>query len=585
MGSKARKRRRKGSHTQPTARPISPHDDRMAVVVVCIALSAIVCVAFGQTIKHQFINYDDNEYVYNNSTVKNGLTPAGIAWAFTHVHSANWHPLTTISHMVDCTLYGLQPWGHHLTNVVLQMAAAILLFFALRQLTRLLWASAAVAALFAIHPLHVQSVAWISERKDLLSGIFFALTLWAYACYARANRKSRSRYYLLVVIFLAVGLMCKPTLVTLPFVLLLLDYWPLHRADRPQAWRALIVEKIPLFILAAFSCVATIIAQKEALIPIRHLAFAERMGSALVAYVVYLRQLIYPAHLSIVYPYPEGGMQFIQIVGAFLFLGAVTVFMFLRRKAQPYLLVGWLWFLGMLVPMIGIIQVGPQPWADRYTYLSYIGLYILAVWGVVELSRHWRRGAQMAAVLGSLVVIALTAQSFSETTAWRDNETLWHHALAHTSNNYIAENNLGKALLDQGRLDEAIGHLRKALEIYPAYPEANNNLGYALANKGNASDAIPFYEAALKARPNYVRAHNNFGVTLAVLGRNDAALTHFNDALRIDEDDPDVHYNLANLLLQLGRRDEAATHLKASVRLRPDDAEAQEQLRELMAQP
>ncbi len=401
MGSKAHKRRKKTSHTEAIARPISsPRDDRVAIVVVCVALSAVVWLAFGQTISYQFVNYDDNEYVYNNPTIRSGLTPAAIVWAFTHVHSANWHPLTTISHMADCTLYGLQPWGHHLTNVFLQMAAAIFLFLALRELTEWLWASAAVALIFAVHPLRVQSVAWISERKDLLSGIFFALTLWAYARYARSDRKSRGRYYLLVVIFLAVGLMSKPSLVTLPFVLLLLDYWPLHRAGTPQAWRRLIVEKIPLFVLTALSCVATIIAQKEALIPIRHLAFTERIGSALVAYVVYLRQLIYPAHLSIVYPYPEGGMQFIQIAGAFIFLGVATVFLFLRRRTQPYLLVGWLWFLGMLVPMIGIIQVGPQPWADRYTYLSHIGLCILAVWGVVELSRRWPRTGQVAAVLG-----------------------------------------------------------------------------------------------------------------------------------------------------------------------------------------
>jgi protein O-mannosyl-transferase len=566
-------------------RPPDLRGNRLVVVLVCVALSLIVWAVFGQTLNHQFVNYDDNEYVYHNSTIKNGLTPAGIVWAFTHIHSANWHPLTTISHMADCTLYGLQPWGHHLTNVLLHMAAAIFLFFALRQLTGSLWGSAAAAAIFAVHPLHVQSVAWISERKDLLSGVFFALALWAYAHYARADRQSRSRYYLMVVIFFALGLMCKPALVTLPFVLLLLDYWPLHRARKPEEWRHLIVEKIPLFVLTALSCAATIIAQKEALIPIRHLAFAERITSALVAYVVYLRQLIYPAHLSVVYPYPEGGMQFLQIIGAFLFLGAATVFAFLRARTQPYLLVGWLWFLGMLVPMIGIIQVGPQPWADRYTYLSHIGLYILLVWGAADLLRRWRRGRELAAVLASLLIIALTAQSFSETTAWRDNETLWHHALANTSNNYIAENNLGKALLDQRRLDEAIGHLRKALEIYPAYPEANNNLGYALANKGNRSDAIPFYEAALRARPDYARAHSNLGVSLAVLGRTDAALGHFHDALRMDENDPDVHYNLANLLLQLGRRDEAVTHLRATLRLRPDDADAQQQLRQFEARP
>src|SRR5256885_3204319 len=321
MGSRVK--RKKASPTRPAASGDSrTRNDRLIASVVCILLAGIVWIAFGQTLHHDFVNYDDGPYVYDNPRIISGLTPGNIQWAFTHVHAANWHPLTTISHMLDCQLYGLQPWGHHLTNILLQAAAAILLFFALRKLTGDLWPSLLVATVFAVHPLRVESVAWVSERKDVLSGVFFMLTLWAYARYARGNGAA-SFWYVTVVVLFALGLMCKPTLVTLPFVLLLLDYWPLARNQSFLAlgggitrnkWTWLVVEKLPLFTLSAGSCVATLVAQKQALDTSLKPPFAERIGNALISYVTYIGQMIWPARLAVLYPYPEGTLKVGQAI-------------------------------------------------------------------------------------------------------------------------------------------------------------------------------------------------------------------------------------------------------------------------------
>jgi tetratricopeptide (TPR) repeat protein len=574
-------RRKNTSLGGAAARPVSrAYNERVVIGIICVFLAVTVWIAFGQTLRHEFINYDDDEYVYENPTVTSGLTLRGIQWAFTHIHAGNWHPLTTISHMLDCQLYGLQPWGHHLTNVLLHTAAAIFLFLALRRLTGTLWPSALVAAIFAIHPLHVESVAWVSERKDVLSGVFFALTLWAYARYARGDQPSPGRYEIVLILF-ALGLMCKPTLVTVPFVLLLLDYWPLRRFDTVQSFRPLVVEKIPLFVLSAASCVVTILAQQEAIIGIRQLTFAERVANAVVSYLVYLGKTLYPAHLAAVYPYPRDHLPVAQAIPAFLFLLIISATFFLCRRKYPFLLVGWLWFLGMLVPMIGIVQVGQQPWADRYTYLPQIGLCIMAVWGATELLSHWRRQREVAIAIAVVIIAGLLVQSCLQTSYWRNSEVLWKQALANTLNNHIAENNLGAYFLTKGRLDEAAVHFREAIRIYPTYPKAHNNLGYVLATKGNWAEAIPFYEAALRSQPAYAKAHNNLAIALAQVGRTGEALAHFHEALRIDENYADAHCNLGILLLRLGRRDEAVTQLRESLRIKPDDVEVKEQLLQL----
>ena len=352
-------------------------------------------MVFGQTVRHEFINCDDDQYVYENPQVARGFTAQGIVWAFTHFHSANWHPLTWLSHMLDCQLYGLNhPGGHHLTNVLLHAASAILLFLVLRQMTGDLWPSAFVAALFAIHPLHVESVAWVAERKDVLSGLFFMLTLAAYVGYAR--RPFSLLRYLLVTVLFALGLMAKPMLVTLPFVLLLLDYWPLGRigAAVPQspqqarlprqsslALRRVLLEKLPWLVLTAASCVVTRFAQQTALVSTERLPLPSRIANALVSYVAYLGQFFYPVGLAVLYPYPQSTLPIWKIVGALLLLVGISLAVLACRRKCPYLLVGWLWYLGMLVPVIGLVQVGDQSMADRYTYLTQIGLYIALAWG------------------------------------------------------------------------------------------------------------------------------------------------------------------------------------------------------------
>ena len=394
---------------------------RWLILGVCVFLIAITWLVFGQTLSHEFVNFDDHVYVYENPVITGGLTLPGIIWAFTHSHARNWHPLTTISHMLDCQLFGLNAGGHHFTNVFLHTIAVVSLFLVLRQMTGgpsrtgSLWPSAFVAALFAIHPLHVESVAWISERKDVLSGVFFMLTLSAYVRYAR--RPSVARYVMMTILF-ALGLMSKPMLVTLPFVLLLLDYWPLGRGrgmeisgERSEVrrersvvsgqwsvvsrrWsvvRGLVVEKIPLFALSTASCLATLLVQRQAAGSIDQLPFAWRVNNAIVTCVAYIWQMLWPVKLAVFYPHPDNRLLLWQIFLALALLIAITVAVIALRQKRPYLIAGWLWYLGMLVPVIGLVQVGEQARADRYTYLPQVGLYLALTWTIVDLSASWRR--------------------------------------------------------------------------------------------------------------------------------------------------------------------------------------------------
>ncbi|MGH8095412.1 MAG: tetratricopeptide repeat protein [Chthoniobacterales bacterium] len=598
MRARKVKRRSKTSRVGATSeRASSARKQFLVEIAIALFLAAIVWLAFGQTLHNGFVSYDDGDYVYKNPEIINGLTFSGIEWAFTHVHAANWHPLTTISHMLDCQLYGLQPWGHHLSNILLQAAAAILLFLALRKLTRSLWPSAFVAALFAIHPLRVESVAWVSERKDVLSGVFFMLTLLAYARYARSDRHSLGKYITVVALF-ALGLMCKPTLVTLPFVLLLLDYWPLGRMQRSEVrgrksvvsspWsvvRALVVEKIPLFLLSAASCVATILAQKRVLEETTNLTFAERVGNAIVSYVAYLDQTIYPAHLAVLYPYPKGNLNIAQVILSLLLLLILSAIFFLWRRKFPFLLVGWLWYLGMLVPMIGLIQVGAQTRADRYTYLPQIGLCILLAWGAIELFARWRRGREILAAAALLIVIALAMDARSQTAFWQNSETLWRHALDNTSNNYIACNNLGEVLAEKGQVDQAIVYFRRAIELNGEYAQAHNNLGGALMLKGElpgnglpqteyVEEAMAHYQRALQIKPDYAEAESNLGNILFGKGQVEEAIAHYQKALEIDPNYAKADYNLGIVLLKTGRASEAIAYYQKALEIKPDFAEA-----------
>jgi hypothetical protein len=509
-------------------------------VGVCIALAALSWFVFGQTLSHDFINYDDPRYVYENTRITSGLSLSGVAWAFTHIHSMNWHPLTTISHMFDCQLYGLKAGGHHFTNVFLHIVAVMLLFAALLQMTGAFWRSAFVAAVFAIHPLRVESVGWIAERKDVLSGVFFMLTLLAYVYYVRVPSVRR---YLVVVFVLACGLMSKSMLVTLPFVLLLLDYWPLDRI-KGQMWKR-VLEKIPLIALSAVSSIATFLAQKGAVGWTEELPILERINNAVVSYVLYIWQMLWPVNLAVFYPHPENRLLLWEIITSLLLLICVTAVAIALRKQRPYLIIGWLWYLGMLVPVIGLVQVGWQGRADRYTYLPQIGLYIAITWTVADLTTLWRRRRTILSTAAILVIGVLTWRAWVQTSYWRDSETLFKHALAVTTNNDVAENNLGIVYLRQGNVDEAISLLQAAVDLRPDNSPAHENLAKALLQQGKVADALVHYRKLLELQPDNIEVHNIVGTVLIQQGRIREGVEEWQKVLAIQADNGNAMSNLA----------------------------------------
>jgi len=566
MGDLSMAKARKKSNCQQSPQKAAVGPNRcLQVVGLCLALAAITFAVFGQTLRHDFVNFDDEDYVFGNPMVARGLTRQGIGWAFTHVHSANWHPLTSFSHMLDCQLYGLRPGGHHLTNVLLHTAAVLALFLVLRQMTGFLWRSAFVAAVFAIHPLRVESVAWVAERKDVLSGLFFMLTIGAYVRYAR--RPWAGGCYGLLLLLFAMGLMCKPMLVTLPLVLRLLDYWPLQRTESAgKLW----MEKLPLLALSAASCVATIAAQRGFIQTGGSFSLPYRLGNALVACMVYLGQMVWPVGLAVFYPCPRNALPAWEVPLAATLLAGLSALAFGLRRNQPWIWAGWLWYLIMLVPVLGIIQVGGQAHADRYTYLPQIGIYISVAW----LAAEWRvsrmaLGGLMIGVLGVLMVCA-----WQQTAYWQNSETLWTHTLAYTTDNNVAELNLGSAFLKKGQLDEAIAHFQKALEIKPDYADAHNNLGKALLQNGQLDEAMAQFQKALDIKPDHAEAHNNLGAALLKKGGVDEAILHDQEALQIRPDFVEAHVNLGNALLQKDRVDEAIAHYQKALEIEPGLAEA-----------
>ncbi|MGB9476138.1 MAG: tetratricopeptide repeat protein [Candidatus Udaeobacter sp.] len=510
------------------------------MIGICIALAALTWLVFGQTLWHDFVNYDDPRYVYENTKITGGLSISGIAWAFTHVHSMNWHPLTTISHMLDCQLYGLKAGWHHFTNVLLHTIAAVLLFIALQQMTGAFWRSAFVAAVFAIHPLRVESVAWIAERKDVLSGVFFMLTLLAYLHYVRSPRITR---YLVLASVLACGLMSKPMLVTSPFVLLLLDYWPLNRI-KGQVWMR-VLEKVPLIALSAVSSIATLVAQKGAVGWTEELPILERINNAVVSYVLYIWQMLWPVNLAVFYPHPENRLPLWEIISSLLLLICVTSIAITLRKQRPYLITGWLWYLGMLVPVIGVVQVGWQGRADRYTYLPQIGLYMAVTWAVADITSLWPRRRTTLSAAGLLTIVVLSWSAWVQTEYWRDSETLFKHALAVTTNNDVAENNLGIVYLRQGNLDEAISLLQAAVDLRPDNSPAHENLAKALLQKGKVSDALIHYRKLLELQPDNIEVHNIVGTILIQQGRAREAVEEWQKVLTIQTDNGNAMSNLA----------------------------------------
>lgn len=520
---------------------------RRKTIGICIALAVLTWAVFGQTLRYDFVNYDDPSYVYQNTRITSGINLANVGWAFTHIHSENWHPLTTITHMLDCQLHGLNAGWHHFTNVLLHAIAVVLLFVALQQMTGVLWRSAFVSAVFAVHPLHVESVAWIAERKDVMSAVFFMVTLLAYLNYTRAPSIGR---YLTVALAVVLGLMSKPMLVTLPFVLLLLDYWPLGRfeAHRSKTGRQMlqpVLEKIPLIMLSAVSSIITFLAQRGAIGWTEQLPVSARISNALVAYAVYIRQMFWPAGLAVFYPHPENRLPALEISLALIVLVGITTAAFHFRKKAPYFITGWLWYLGMLVPVIGLVQVGWQGHADRYTYLPQIGLYIAVTWAVTDFTRSWRF-QRMALTAGGVVVLgALTWSSRLETAYWRDSETLFTHALAVTRNNDVALNNLGIIFLAKGRLDDAISSLQAAIDLRPENAPAHDNLAKALLQKGQVAEAMVHYRKFLELEPENVEARNTLGTALIQQGKLREAIGQWQDALAIQPENGNAASNLA----------------------------------------
>ncbi len=582
--------------------------NRGQLLAICGLLLLAVALVFGQTVHYGFVNYDDDRAVYSNPQVTRGLTAHGVAWAFTHRHFNNWIPLTCLSHMLDCRIYGLHAEGHHLTNVLLHAVTVVLLFLVLRQMTGQSWPSALAAALFAVHPLRVESVAWVTERKDVLSGLFFMLTLATYVDYVR-HRPSLVRY-LAVAVFFFMGLMAKPMLVTLPAVLLLLDYWPLARfagnpclsRTRPHGTggassneanvdanslaavsrriafpRRIMIEKLPFLLLVVVSCVATL-TQGEALAANVRYPLSWRLGNALISYVTYVTKSLCPMDLAVLYPRLSLALPLWKVFVAFLFLVGITAATLIWRRRRPYLFVGWLWYLGMLVPVIGLVQVGEQAVADRFTYLPQIGLWIALAWGAADVCRSSPYCRWLCGGAAALVLAVLMGCAWRQTSFWRDSETLWTHGLACTSGNGGAHTGLGNVLADRGRLDEAMTHYQKALEIKPDYVEAHNNLGNVLVRLNRIDEALAHYQQALKIEPDYVEAHNNLGNALVRLGRIGEAIEHHQKALEVNPDFAEAHNNLGNALANQGRLDEALAHYQQALEINLDYAEAHNNL-------
>jgi len=563
-------------------------------LLVCLGLVAVTWAVFGQTLAHDFVNFDDHVYVYENPLVIRGLSTEGIIGAFTHTHARNWHPLTTLSHMLDCQLYGLNAGGHHLTNVILHTISVLLLFLVLKQMTGAFWQSTFVAGVFAIHPLHVESVAWIAERKDVLSAVFFMLTLAAYARYARAPSAPR---YLLVALLFAFGLMSKPMLVTLPFVLLLLDYWPLGRfggqkSEVGSRLRRLITEKIMLFALSALSCIATLFAQGPSAID--QLPFLWRLNNTFVSYFTYIWQMLWPARLAVFYPHPNVSLPLVEVTVAIAFLVGVSLLVIYLRRTKPYLVTGWFWYLGMLVPVIGLVQVGEQAHADRYTYLPQIGLYIMIAWTVgdllVESTPRVRRA--LIGVAAALAILSLGVRAFGQASYWKSSETLWNHTLTVTGENDVAHNNLGFLFLRRGELDKAISEFQAALNVRSKNIETHyslgaaliqNNLGNALARKQLWDEAIDHLQEAVRLRPDYADAYFNLGSVLFQQGRIDQAIAQWQKAIAIRPTDAEAHRSLASALSKEGKLKEAIAEYEQALNVVPGDSVALNNLAWILA--
>jgi tetratricopeptide (TPR) repeat protein len=539
---------------------------------ICLALAAVTLAAYAPALRCDFLTFDDQAYVTENRHVMTGLTWQSIAWAFRNVTAGNWHPLTMLSHILDCQIYGLRPWGHHLTNVLLHVANTVILFLLLARMTAALWRPACVAALFALHPAHVESVAWVAERKDVLCAFFWLLAILAYA--RDAEGQKRGIYYAGALLFFLLALLAKPMAVTLPCVLLLLDFWPLRRMAS-TSWRHLVAEKLPFFALTALWCPITIWAQRQghSMASVRELPMAERIGHALISYLNYIRVLAFPRHLAVYYPYPNHEPVALAVVAGAV-LALVTGLAVAAVGRRPYLLVGWLWFLGMLVPVIGLVQAGGQGWADRYLYLPSIGLFVIVVWAGAEAAARFPAVKYFApAALAALAVATVVELRY-----WKDTRTLFSRAMEVTQDNYMAMTLVGSMEADRGDLDGAIKLYRDALRCLPNYPEGHFFYARALERKGQTAPAIAEYTKALQLRPAFDQAHLMLGLLLARQKNYDEAVAHFQAALKSNSDSASAQNDWGRVLQTQGRWQESIGHYQEALRLDPALAEAHNNL-------
>lgn len=559
-------------------------------VLVCLFLVLATLAIYWPVRNYPFIGFDDSLYVSNNHYVKTGFTCENIKWAFSFADKDKtyWHPLTWLSHMLDAQLYGMDSGRHHRTNLILHIVNSLLLFLVLRRMTKALWRSAFVAALFALHPLNVDSVAWVAERKNVLSTFFWMFTVLTYVYY---TERPCLRRYLLTFVAFALGLMAKPMLVTLPFVLLLVDYWPLGRLrlkwlngntnERTNiiikpvnqgtfAFR-LILEKVPFFVLSAILIyVASVSLQRVGVVITTDIVPMKlRIANALVSYVSYIEKIFWPQNLAVFYPFPNMVPMW-QIIGSGLLLAGVSFVAVRKRRGMPYLVVGWLWYFGTLVPVTGLVQAGLWPaMADRWAYVPLIGVFIIIAWGVPQLAAKWRFGKIGIGIGAGVLLSTLMGITWVQMGYWANSITLFERALAVTSGNYVAHYNLGVSLFSQSKIDEATGHFREALRINPSFLGARTNLGVALVNQGRIAEAVQHLNEALQRNPLSQTAHNNLGVALAQEGRIDDALQHFNKVLQINPNFDDAHNNLGVVLASQEKFDEAIEHYSKALRINP----------------
>jgi Flp pilus assembly protein TadD len=546
----------------------------------CVCLALAVLALYWPLTRYGFVNFDDDEYVTANPHVLGGLTANSVKWAFTTGHASNWHPVTWLSHMLDCQLFGAGNAGAmHLANVLFHTTNSVLLFLLLRRATGSEYRSLCAAALFAFHPLHVESVAWIAERKDVLSTLFGMLAMWHYVSYAITARRLS---YWCALLFFAIGLMAKPMLVTLPAMLLLMDYWPLKRFSI-QNLSGLVVEKLPFFFLALASSVVTFFVQKQvAIVRLDQLSLPLRIANAITTYIAYLGKTFWPARLVFFYPHPITHASYEVILSA-LALVVITAAVWLLRDRGPYLVFGWFWYLGTLVPVIGLVQVGSQEMADRYTYVPLIGIFVGLVWGLSDCFNRLAAGRLYAAPVAALGIVSCAIVTGHQITYWKDNVTLFQHALAFTSKNLVANINIGAAYMQQGRNTEALQHYLAALQIKPDNAKAQYNLGVALASLGRTDEAVKHYRIALLIDPSYTKSLKALGDSLLGSGKISEALMHYKSILQIDPANTAVQLVLGNTLITTGDISGGIEHLREVTKIAPSNFEAQLNLASALA--